>query len=508
MKGHSRFVFVVVVVGVVVVSGERAYPLGCSQQPPAYYDYKNTNRQQYPFPPLGVAVKTRSDYLLVRRLGTGKFSDVFEAVDAELERQLLTKPTTDDSEERKKNINGNNNYDGDGRELLDTRSLVVVKCLKPVSERKIRREVLVLQHASQLPNLARLLAVVMPQPSPSTGNRKKKRQPQEPEAPKAMPSLVLQHAGPQSQWLCHPILSGSNRASSSKEFLTDYEIRYYLCHLLVALDALHSQGIMHRDVKPRNILINRSFTRTKTSSSSTTNTSPQARKKQSADSASVDAGQLPLMLIDLGLADFYLPSQKYNVRVASRHYKSPELLTGFEYYDYALDMWGVGCILAGLLLRREPFFRGKDNFDQLGKIVACLGTTDLMAYVTKYQIKLSEDQEEVIRRNHALPSARHKTPTWLVFRSTGCPVPSREGLDLLDKLLVYDHDVRLTAAQAMQHAFFDPVRRRVQAEVRAYHTSSTTAANHSQQQHNTVHTPPQRRRRRNRQHSTNTNTRG
>ena len=64
------------------------------------------------------------------------------------------------------------------------------------------------------------------------------------------------------------------------------------------------------------------------------------------------------MLIDLGLADFYLPNTRYNVRVASRHYKSPELLIGYEYYDYAIDMWGVGCILAGLLLRREPFFRG------------------------------------------------------------------------------------------------------------------------------------------------------
>jgi casein kinase II subunit alpha len=64
------------------------------------------------------------------------------------------------------------------------------------------------------------------------------------------------------------------------------------------------------------------------------------------------------MLIDLGLADFYRPNQRYNVRVASRHYKSPELLVGYELYDYAIDMWGVGCILAGLLFRREPFFRG------------------------------------------------------------------------------------------------------------------------------------------------------
>ena len=69
-------------------------------------------------------------------------------------------------------------------------------------------------------------------------------------------------------------------------------------------------------------------------------------------------GEGPLMLLDLGLADFYIPNTRYNVRVASRHYKSPELLIGYQYYDYCVDMWPVGCILAGLLFRREPFFRG------------------------------------------------------------------------------------------------------------------------------------------------------
>jgi len=148
----------------------------------------------------------------------------------------------------------------------------------------------VLSHASKLPNLARLLGIVL-NPDASTASPLD-----------AMPALILEHAGQLSQWLCHGKTSP----------LSEYEIKYYLYHLLVALDSLHSQGIMHRDVKPRNVLINRSDSRN------------------------------PLMLIDLGLADFYLPGVRYNVRVASRHYKGPELLVGFEYYDYALDLWGVG----------------------------------------------------------------------------------------------------------------------------------------------------------------------
>ena len=133
--------------------------------------------------------------------------------------------------------------------------------------------------------------------------------------------------------------------------MSEYDIKYYLYHLLVALDALHSRGIMHRDVKPRNVLINHS------SSSSSNNRSSSSRHTGSNSIHNLPSGT-PLMLIDLGLADFYLPQTRYNVRVASRHYKSPELLIGFEYYDYAIDLWGVGCILAGLLLRREPMFRG------------------------------------------------------------------------------------------------------------------------------------------------------
>lgn len=216
-------------------------------------------------------------------------------------------------------------------------SVICFKCLKPISFRKVKRELLVLSHASHLPNLVRLLAVVVPS---KLGDPKKEEEHQQ------MPSFVLEHAGPHSQWLCHgiPDLPGNNHP-----YLTEYEIKYYLLHLLVALDSLHSISIMHRDIKPRNVMINRQFTQYSGPLSEVyhLDSLPQTLYYNGA-----------LMLIDLGLADFYIPNTRYNVRVASRHYKSPELLVGYEYYDYAIDMWGVGCILAGLLLRREPVFRG------------------------------------------------------------------------------------------------------------------------------------------------------
>jgi casein kinase II subunit alpha len=104
---------------------------------------------------------------------------------------------------------------------------------------------------------------------------------------------------------------------------TDFDVRYYVYELLQALDFCHSNGIMHRDVKPHNVMI--------------------------------DHTQRKLRLIDWGLAEFYHQDQLYNVRVASRYFKGPELLVNLQDYDYALDMWSLGCMLAGIVCVSRVF---------------------------------------------------------------------------------------------------------------------------------------------------------
>jgi len=122
-------------------------------------------------------------------------------------------------------------------------------------------------------------------------------------------------------------------------------------------------------------------------------------------------------------------------------------------------------------------WRRKDNVDQLGKIVSVLGTPDLKTYVSRINATILPDVRKVLTKCEAQERGRvgkNMRVPWMSFRSAGTPVPSPESLDLLDKLLVYDHDARLTAKEAMQHPFFDVVRDRVTNEIKGLAAAHST----------------------------------
>lgn len=165
----------------------------------------------------------------------------------------------------------------------------------------------------------------------------------------------------------------------------------------------------------------------------------------------IDHEKKELRLIDWGLAEFYHPYKEYNVRVASRYFKGPELLVDLQDYDYSLDLWSLGCMLAGIIFRREPFFYGRDNYDQLVKIAKILGTDELHAYLAKYKLELDPQLDALV--------GRHTRKPWSKFiTSDNKHLVTPEAVDFVDKLLQYDHQVRPTAKEAMAHPYFDPVR--------------------------------------------------
>jgi casein kinase II subunit alpha len=259
----------------------------------------------------------------------------------------------------------------------------VIKVLKPVKMKKIFREIKILQNLTGGPNIVGLLDIVRDSHS-------------------KIPALIFEE-----------VKNVDHRTLYSKFKKPD--IQYYFTQLLTALDYAHSMGIIHRDVKPLNVMI--------------------------------DPFQKKLRLIDWGLAEFYHPGVDYNVRVASRHHKGPELLVNLNQYDYSLDMWSVGCMLAGIVFKKDPFFRGDSNFDQLIKIVHVLGTDELYEYLNRYGLELSKEYKEVLKPYARIP--------WKNFVNDSTRyLADDDVIDLIDNLLRYDHQERLTAKEALAHPFF------------------------------------------------------
>ena len=260
----------------------------------------------------------------------------------------------------------------------------IIKVLKPVKKRKIKREIKILQCISGGPNVIQLLDIVRDEQSKT-------------------PSLIFEHVNNTDFKTLYPNL-------------TDGDCRYYMYQLLRALDFVHANGIIHRDVKPHNVMI--------------------------------DHSQRRLRLIDWGLAEFYHPGQEYNCRVASRYFKGPELLINLRDYDYSLDLWSLGCMFAGMIFRKEPFFHGADNQDQLVKIVRVCGTDGLFDYMQRYNITLDSTFLNQI--------GKHPRKPWKAFVTPNNKAVATDlAIELLDKLLVYDHQDRVTAKEAMRMPYFE-----------------------------------------------------
>lgn len=110
--------------------------------------------------------------------------------------------------------------------------------------------------------------------------------------------------------------------------------------------------------------------------------------------------------------------REYNVRVASRYFKGPELLVDLQDYDYGLDMWSLGCMFAGMIFKKEPFFHGRDNYDQLEKIAKvrqtplCMSVGGGLLFLLYFLPRVLSDCFSRPPLSHRFWARKNWTSTW------------------------------------------------------------------------------------------------
>ncbi|KAF9258590.1 Pkinase-domain-containing protein [Marasmius fiardii PR-910] len=185
-------------------------------------------------------------------------------------------------------------------------------------------------------------------------------------------------------------------------------VRSFMYQLLKGTAFCHENQVLHRDLKPQNLLINRK-------------------------------GELKLG--DFGLARaFGVPVNTFSNEVVTLWYRAPDVLLGSRTYSTSIDVWSCGCIFAEMI-SGVPLFRGKDNQDQLLHIMRIIGTP------TEQQFKnIFKDNPEIQAKNF---SRYPKMDLRQVL-----PKASLQAIDLLERLLKFDPAERISAAEALSHPYF------------------------------------------------------
>ncbi|RNF09774.1 putative cell division protein kinase 2 [Trypanosoma rangeli] len=194
-------------------------------------------------------------------------------------------------------------------------------------------------------------------------------------------------------------------------------IQDFMRDLLNGVHFCHDRNVLHRDLKPPNLLISR---------------------------------EKNVKLADFGLGRaFGIPVKKFTHEVVTLWYRSPDVLLGSTQYGTPVDIWSVGCIFAEMAIG-APLFAGKNDADQLLRIFRFLGTPNNQVWPSMNQYPNSTNMLS--------------KPEFLQNLAAECDVQFRtvpayaklgpEGIDLLRRLLKYEPSERLTAAQALEHPYF------------------------------------------------------
>ncbi|XP_071993607.1 cyclin-dependent kinase 18 isoform X1 [Engystomops pustulosus] len=193
-----------------------------------------------------------------------------------------------------------------------------------------------------------------------------------------------------------------------------HNVKIFMFQLLRGLSYCHRRKILHRDLKPQNLLIN-------------------------------EKGELKLA--DFGLARAKsVPTKTYSNEVVTLWYRPPDVLLGSTEYSTPIDMWGVGCILYEMSTGR-PMFPGSTVKEELHLIFRFLGTPTEETWPG-----ISSNKEF---RAYGFPQYRAQP------LKSHTPRLDSDGIELLYGLLLYEDKKRISADAALRHPYFNTLGERV-----------------------------------------------
>ncbi|ALC39191.1 Cdk5, partial [Drosophila busckii] len=184
-------------------------------------------------------------------------------------------------------------------------------------------------------------------------------------------------------------------------------VRSYLYQITDAIMFCHRRRVLHRDLKPQNLLIDKNGI---------------------------------IKVADFGLGrSFGIPVRIYTHEIVTLWYRAPEVLLGSPRYSCPVDIWSIGCIFAEMATRK-PLFQGDSEIDQLFRMFRILKTPT----------------EEIWPGVTSLPDYKNTFPCWSTNQLTNqLKNLDDNGVDLIQKMLIYDPVHRITAKDILEHSYFD-----------------------------------------------------
>ena len=146
--------------------------------------------------------------------------------------------------------------------------------------------------------------------------------------------------------------------------------------------------------------------------------------------------------------------QNYEKFIGTLNYKAPEICV-MNGYDYAVDIWSLGKVMARMVFKNMMELEGSSNFESLKAMIRIVGTEKLREFHGKYQFDIKNDIHVFIYHESLyLPGKGFDS----LVNKDNYETATDEAIDLLCKMLTIDHEQRITAKDAMEHPYFDSLK--------------------------------------------------